>query len=76
MTSERRTVLFQSTISDHDYCLCDACHGIGYVVKLKLPTTKYFDGSHLSTKHESYWLCRDCRNKLVMALEWGEEDGK
>ena len=74
MESERKTVFFESTISDHNYCMCDACHGIGYVVKLELPRTRYYDGSHLSVKYHTYWLCRDCRDKLVKALEWGAED--
>lgn len=74
METERRTVIFQSEISAHDQCMCDACHGLGYVVKLKLPRTKFFDGSHLSTKHDTYWLCRECRDKLVKALKWGEDE--
>ena len=76
MANERRTVLFRSTISTYENCLCDGCHGEGRVIKLEIPNTKYHNGKNLTTKVNQYWLCRDCRNKLVRALEWGDEDGE
>lgn len=71
MANDRKKAEFISRISQANNCLCDACHGLGQVIKLEVPTTKYYDGIHLATKVRSYWLCRECRDKLVKALEWG-----
>ena len=75
MESEELSVKFYSTISTSEYCLCSACHHLGRVVKLTLPRTFYRGGKELITQLESYWLCKNCRNKLVETLVWGTEDG-
>ena len=33
------------------------------------------DGKKLFTKYTEYWLCLNCREKLMRSLMWGEEDG-
>lgn len=76
MANEKLTVKFHSDVCDADSCVCDACHNIGRVIKLKLPITKYFGGEKLSTNYSPYWLCFNCREKLTDALIWGDEDGK
>lgn len=73
---ERFCVEFRSEIGTADNCICNACHHIGYVIKLEVPETTYNNGGKLKTKYRPFWLCRNCRDKLVKALEWGEEDGK
>ena len=70
------TVKFSSEVSGADNCMCHACHHIGRVVKLKLPLTMYHDGKRLSTTYSNYWLCFNCREKLIDALMWGDGDGK
>lgn len=76
MANEKRDVRFPASVSKSDNCICTACHGIGRVTKLELPETLYFDRSGLSTQYNSYWLCNDCRKKLVNSLVWGDIDGK
>ena len=78
MKNEELYVSFTSSVSESKYCLCTACHHLGRVVKLALPRTFYRGGKELTTQHQSYWLCFNCREKLVSALIWseGEEDGK
>ena len=55
-------------------CACDACRNVGQVIKLRLPSTRYFNGKVLSTKYENYWLCAKCRDKLTYALNWPEKE--
>ena len=63
-------VEFTSTISESEFCVCDACHKTGKVMKLTLPETAYYRNGQLSTKYREYWLCPSCRRKLVHALDW------
>ena len=65
-------VNFSSEIGTADNCICNACHHIGYVIKLVVPETTYNNGGKLKTKYRPFWLCRHCRDKLVKALEWGD----
>ena len=74
MASDRRNVMFPSCISTYNNCVCDACHGMGYVIKVDMPKTQYFDGKRLTTRTREYWLCRECRDKLVKALEWEDAE--
>ena len=74
MTNERKESKFPSSISQYNNCVCDACFGVSQVIKLEMPITKYHNGKKLTTNYHSYWLCRECRDKLVKALEWGAED--
>lgn len=74
MADERLVVEFPSEISTYRNCMCDACHGIGQVIKLELPQTKYFNGRVLSTRYDTYWLCPECRDMLVKALDGRMED--
>ena len=55
-------------------CQCDACRSIGEVIKLRLPTTHYYDRKELSTRYHNYWLCPICRDRLMYALDWQEEE--
>ena len=74
---ERFYVKFSSKIGTADNCICNACHHIGYVIKLELPETVHNNGGKLKTKYRPFWLCRNCRDKLVKALEWEvADDGK
>ena len=66
-------VKFQSELSTYDNCICNACHHIGHVIKLVVPETTYNNGGKLTTKYRPFWLCRRCRDKLVKALEWGDD---
>ena len=72
MENENIKVNFNSIVSTSEYCICSACHGLGRVIKVALPKSKYFNYKTLSTRHDDYWLCRECRDKLVEALEWEE----
>ena len=77
MARERFCVEFRSVVGSVDNCICNACHHVGYVIKLELPETVYNNGGKLKTKYRPFWLCKNCRDKLVSALEWGKtEDGK
>ena len=75
MPNEEIIVNFPAEISAGNNCVCNACHHLGRVVKLKLPETLYRDGKSLTTEYADYWLCLNCREKLVHALIWGEENG-
>ena len=61
-------VEFKSTISESEFCICDACHKTGEVMKLTLPETAYHRNGQLSTKYREYWLCSVCEEKLMSAL--------
>lgn len=76
MLSERLYVEFRSNVSAADNCICNACHNVGRVIKLEVPETTYNNGGKLKTKYRPFWLCFNCREKLMSALMWGEEDGK
>lgn len=73
---ERLNVRFPAKMSLFDKCVCTACHGLGQVMQVKLPTTEYRGVKMivLSTAYDNYWLCNDCRRKLVEALLWGYDD--
>ena len=66
---ERKSVKFTAKMSTYDNCVCDACHNVGEVIKLKMPETKYFNGKNLTTRYTEFWLCMDCRKKLIRALK-------
>ena len=68
---ERKSVKFPAKMSTYDNCVCNACHGVGKVIKLEIPETKYFDGNNLTTNYTELWLCMDCRKKLIQALNVG-----
>ena len=65
----KQGAVFASKISEHDNCLCSACHDTGRVMKVKLPKTLFHDGKKLSTKYSEYWLCDRCKRNLSDALE-------
>lgn len=71
---ERFCVAFRSEIGNTDNCICNACHHVGYVIKLEMPETTHNNGGKLRTKYRPFWLCRNCRDKLVKALEWEDAD--
>ena len=73
MDDERLSVEFTSEMSKNDNCMCDCCHGLGKVLKLKLPRTEYFNGKKLSTEYRNFWICDDCRMKLNEALRGDEQ---
>lgn len=75
MANERFCVEFRTTPSSADNCICNACHHVGRVIKLEVPETTYNNGGKLKTKYRPFWLCFNCREKLMKALMWGEEDG-
>ena len=76
MANEELKVSFPAKISNTDNCICNACHHIGRVVKLELPETLYDRKGLLKTEYSEYWICFNCREKLMNALMWGEKDGK
>ena len=76
MANEELTVNFTAKISCTDNCICNACHHLGRVIKLELPETQYNRDGILRTKYSNYWICLNCREKLMNALMWGNEDGK
>ena len=77
MENKELSVNFYSAISTYENCLRSACRNLGRVVKLTLPRTFYRGGKELTTQLKSYWLCFNCREKLMSALMRGvgEEDG-
>ena len=72
--TDKCDVTFKSKMSKSEYCFCTACHDTGWVMKVTLPETRYFDGNRLTTKYHEYWLCAKCRTKLTHALDWPEEE--
>ena len=72
---DKLDVIFPSVMSRASNCICDACHDTGKAVKLKLPTTLYFDGNGLTTKYQNYWLCDKCVAKLDYALRYPKDEG-
>ena len=65
---EYADVEFRAKPSGSNYCICDACHQVGEVLKLTLPETYYQNGEDLITTHRAYWLCSVCEEKLMSAL--------
>lgn len=63
---------FKSAISTADNCVCNACFGTGRVIKVGMLETHFDNKGVIRTWREDYWLCRECRDKLVKALEWEE----
>ena len=74
MAIKRKESKFNSSISQYNNCMCDACFDVNQVIKLEMPITKYHNGKKLTTTYHPYWLCRECRDKLVKALAWGTDD--
>jgi hypothetical protein len=66
---ERLKVSFDSKHSDYEGCLCACCHGTGKVLKVMMPSTLYHDGKQLTVKYSPLWICDDCREKLLRALQ-------
>lgn len=56
-------------MSRYSNCCCDMCFKLDYVIKVKLPCTRYHNFKALSTKYSEMWICESCRDKLVKALE-------
>ncbi len=69
-----KDVKFTSILTKSKCNVCDSCKKISSVIKLKLPETKYFDGKIISTKYSEYWLCMECKTKLLFALEHPKEE--
>lgn len=70
-------VAFSSKMSSKAVnCRCHACFKEDRVIKLKLPNSNRVISGDMITCYHEYWLCRECRDKLAKALEWGVEDGK
>jgi len=67
-------IKFISKKSKSEYCICSACKKTGYVLKLNLPETKCFNFKNVSTKYSEYWLCMECKTKLLFALEHPKEE--
>ena len=72
MMDERLNVAFTSETSKNDNSMCDCCHGVGKVMKLKMPRTEYFNGDKLSTEYRNWWVCDNCRLKLINVLRGDE----
>lgn len=72
---QAKDVLFRVQRSDCAYCLCNACHGTGYVTIITYPVSGYYDRPRqFKTKYKSLWLCDVCLEKLkaVLAQKPGE----
>ena len=76
MANEKLTVKFPCDISNADNCICSACHNVGGVAKLQMPNTLFNGKGILKTEYSEYWLCFNCREKLMHSLMWGDKDGK
>ena len=75
MANTELKVKFPAKVSEADNCCCSACHHIGRVVKLQMPNTLFNREGILKTQYSEYWLCFNCREKLMQSLMWGKEDG-
>lgn len=66
-------VKFESAMSKTIHNLCDCCNAEDRVLMLEYPTTKFykqpFSERKLTSKHHNLWMCRNCWNKLLNALE-------
>lgn len=71
--ADRQFVVFKSEKSAFDNCICNACHHVGFVLKLELPETTYTRSGKLNTKYRSFWMCKKCAAELSVALEWEDE---
>ena len=56
------------------YKCCDACFNCGEVTQIELPETRYWNHRDLSTEYRKYWLCDNCKQKLISALKDGERN--
>lgn len=74
MTNKESKVRFPVEVDNADNCICSACHHIGRVIKLKLPGTIYDKDNMVNTYYVNYWICFNCREKLMKSLMWGEND--
>ncbi len=53
------------------HCTCSACFAVGKITVLVLPHTYFQCGKNLYTERKEYWLCDDCKKKLLAALQKG-----
>lgn len=63
------TIEFKAERSKTKNNQCDCCFEVGYVTKITIPRTKYFDRKKLSTKYIILWICDDCLNILKLVTE-------
>jgi hypothetical protein len=75
MTKDKLDVDFVAVKSNHDNCSCDCCHGLGKVIKMRIPEAKYHDGNGLTTKYHNWWMCEECWEKLIKAVEESPAEG-
>ena len=60
---------FKVEASRSPACVCDCCHIIDYVYKIDFPDTSYRGAKRkLSVKRKHLWICRDCMQKLYVAI--------
>ena len=62
--------------SIYDNCLCETCHKTGYVTKIRFTMTKFWSGKALTQKMDSLWVCDECFDKLMRALEGARNERK
>lgn len=66
-------VSFAAKRGRSSHCTCYACFDIGKVTVVVFPHTYFQCGKNLYTEYKEFWLCDDCRKKLLAALR--EEAG-
>ena len=74
MAREKLPVSFETKKGRSTACLCSACHDTGTVTVVILPDT-HFENRELRTWYHEYWLCDDCKAKLLEALKGGAGSG-
>lgn len=55
--------------SESSACICDMCHKLDSVTQLTYTVTKFFEQSRLKQVKRSLWMCDECREKVIKALE-------
>lgn len=64
----KKNVRVTAEMSRYSDCCCDMCFKTDYVVKVRIPHTKYRKDGKLGTTCSEMWMCESCRDKLVKAV--------
>jgi uncharacterized protein YlaI len=60
--------------SENSESICDMCHKLDSVTQLTYTIAKYFEQSQLKQVKRSLWMCDECREKVIKALESAKEE--
>lgn len=70
MINYKKDVRVTAEMSRYSDCCCDMCFKTDYVIKVRIPYTKYQKDGNLGTRYREMWMCESCRDKLVKAVSF------